>query len=53
MDSETVDSTTDEALRIKRDIYAGVAFFATISLIGIPVGAFLGYRAWQYHKRLQ
>lgn len=47
-----IDSTTDEALRIKRDVYAVVAFFATISVIGSPVGMSLRYRAWTYHKKL-
>jgi len=49
---EIVDSNSDEALRIKRDIYAVVAFFALISVIGSPIGAYLGYRAWSYQKRL-
>ncbi len=53
MDAEIVASTTDEALRVKRDIYMAVAFFATISVIGLPIGVFFGYRAWQYHTELR
>lgn len=52
MASEIVSSETDEALRIKRDLYGVVAFFALISVIGSPVGVYLGYRAWKYHQKL-
>jgi hypothetical protein len=38
--------------KVQRDAYIVVAFFCTISVIGLPVGVFLAYRALQIHRSL-
>ncbi len=36
----------------KEDVYIVAAFFTTISVVGLPVGAFLVYRSFQIHRSL-
>jgi len=38
--------------RTRRDVYVAISVFCIISVIALPVGAFLAYRAWQIHRQL-
>ncbi len=38
--------------KTRRDAYLAVAFFCIISVIALPIGAFLAYRAWKIHRKI-